>query len=267
MTANSTARSTGSSTGTGTALVDLLGDTRARIVDLLRRDPSSVAALADRLDLSEVAVRRHLQVLERDGFVRAETVRRDGPGRPSAQYGLTDRADRLYPDNSAELANELFEYLEENYGRRALVGFLRWRQDRQGQRYAAAMAERRPADGTEAVGALAELLSLDGFASEAAEVDGPDGRPVIELRQRHCTVKDVAAEHPELCAYEAALFQQLVGGTLSRRQTIADGAGECICHIAPTDAPPPADPQDDSRDARGPIDDRPHSGEHDGHEG
>jgi hypothetical protein len=40
-----------------------------------------------------------------------------------------------------------------------------------------------------------------------------------------------------------ALFQQLVGGKLSRRQTIAGGAGECVCHIAPADAPP-SDPRE-----------------------
>src|SRR5688500_15586664 len=57
-----------------TDLVALLGDSRARLVQSLRRDALSVAALAEALELSEVAVRHHLQVLQTDGFVTAETV-------------------------------------------------------------------------------------------------------------------------------------------------------------------------------------------------
>ncbi|HUH06261.1 MAG TPA: ArsR family transcriptional regulator, partial [Egibacteraceae bacterium] len=88
-------------------LIDLLGGTRADIADLLRSSPRSVAELAVALELSEAAIRRHLQVLERNGLVTAQTVRRDGPGRPSAYYALTDKAMRLFPDRSAEIANEL----------------------------------------------------------------------------------------------------------------------------------------------------------------
>lgn len=209
-------------------LVDLLGDTRASIVDLLRRQAQSVADLAGQLDLSEVAVRRHLQVLERDGLVDAETVRRDGPGRPRACYTLTPRAERLFPDNSAQLANELLAYLEEEHGREALLGFIRWRAQRQGGRYAEALAVARP--GNE-VGRLAELLSDDGYLAEAEQVESADGRTVLELTQGHCAIKDVAEAHPEICAYETQLFSQLLGANVTREQTIAGGAPACVCHI------------------------------------
>lgn len=214
-------------------LVDLLGETRALIVERLRRQAHSVPELAAELGLTEVAVRRQVQVLERDGLVDAETVRKPGRGRPVAHYTLTDKARRLYPDGSAAFAKELLTFLEEEHGRAALLGFLRWRQQRQGARYAEALAAAEPEDHEASATVLAELLSEDGFLSEVETVTDEDGRTYLELRQGHCAIKDVAEEHPEVCAYEAALFQKLLGGKLSRRQTIAGGAQACVCHLTP----------------------------------
>jgi predicted ArsR family transcriptional regulator len=215
-----------------TPLVDLLGETRAQVVDLLRPGSLSVAELARRLGLTEPAVRRHLAALERDGLVSSETVRRNGPGRPGARYALSERGRRLYPDRSAELANELLDELEREYGRGALLAFLRRRQQRQAERYA---SELEGIDSlAERTARLAELLSEDGFMAGSDSVAAPGGATVLQLSQGHCAITQVAAAHPEICAYEAALFRDLLGGKLSRRQTIAGGAGMCVCTVQST---------------------------------
>ena len=213
-------------------LVDLLGATRAQIVSALQSGASTVARLAALLEVSEVAVRRHLQVLERDGLVLAETLRRDGRGRPGFQYRLTDKARRLFPDRSAELANQLLDFLSDCHGRSELLRFLRWRAERQSARYAAAMAGADTV--AERAGALAEALSAEGFSSSVEAVTAPDGATVLQLTQGHCAIADVAKEHPELCAFEASVFKDLLGARLSRRDTIAAGASSCVCHITPT---------------------------------
>lgn len=218
-----------------TTLVGLLGDTRARVVEELRHGARQVADLADALGLSEVAIRRHLQVLERDGLVEAETVRRDGPGRPGAQYELTSRGLRLFPDRSGELATELLDYLEGVHGREALHDFLRWWQERQGERYAEALAATDSADEGAPAERLAQVLSDDGYFADAQHRTAPDGSAVTELTQGHCAIKDAAEAHPELCAYETAMFQQLLGGTVTRRRTIAAGDNACVCEIAADD--------------------------------
>ena len=212
-------------------LVGLLGESRARLVELLSAEPCSVAALAQQAQLSEVAVRHHLQILEREGLVSAETVRRSGRGRPSSRYTLTDKARRLFPDTSAALANELLEYLGDEHGRSELQRFLRWRAERHAGRYAAALEDIDTLD--ERVERLASVLSDEGFASSAQVVTTPQGATVLELRQEHCAIKAVASEHPERCAYEASTFKNLLGAKLSRRQTIAGGADACVCHITP----------------------------------
>lgn len=214
-----------------TGLVSLLGDTRAQLIELLRSQPCSVADMATQLGISEVAVRHHLQVLTADGFVAGETVKGTGRGRPKQLYTITDKARRLFPDNSAQLANELLEFLAGEHGRTELARFLRWRSERQSTRYAEALEGAETVD--ERVHRLADVLVEDGFAASAQVVTTPEGATVLELRQDHCAIKAVAEEHPELCAYEASTFKKLLGTTkLSRRQTIAGGADACVCHIS-----------------------------------
>lgn len=216
---------------TATGLIDLLGDTRAAVVDRLRQGGAGAAEIAGSLGLSDVAVRRHLRILERDGLVQSRTERPSGRGRPGARYTLTARARKLFPDRSADLAGELLDWLQEAHGRSALREFLRWRTDRHEARYAAAVDG--AGDDPEArAEALAAVLSEDGFLASTTGDLLPDGATELALTQGHCAIRDVAAAHPELCAYEAAMFQRVLGAPVSRRQTIAGGADACVCHIS-----------------------------------
>lgn len=208
------------------SLVRLLGQARAAIVTALRDEPRTVAQLADELGISEVATRRHLAVLEDDGFVTSRTVKQPGRGRPAAWYELTEDAEQLFPHRYDRLASEMLDFLTEQHGRDGLRAFLRWRL----QREAAELREAVTAEDLhERLGQLARALSEAGFAAEVQPTE--DG---YRLVQNHCTIADVAKEHPEVCAYEAAAFSQVLGRDvhLSRRDTLATGAGACVCAVS-----------------------------------
>ncbi len=204
--------------------MDLLGETRAAIVQHLRdAGDASVAELAEHLDISEVATRRHVDRLADDGLVDSETVN-PGRGRPVARWSLTERGVGLFPSRYDELAHQLLDFLAEG-GREQLGAFLRWRQEQQVSTYAADVdADDLPGR----VAQLAELLTRDGYRAEV-EATG-DG---FTLRQQHCTIADVAADQPLLCAHEAAAFGRLLGDEVrvTRRETIARGDGACVCHV------------------------------------
>lgn len=208
-------------------LIDLLGETRAQIVVLLHEGGATVAELMDATGLSHEAVRRHLRELVADDLARGQTEPAQGRGRPATRYRLTARGERLFPDRSADLADDVLTFLHDERGRSEMIAFLRWRQVRQMERYAGALDGLDDFD--ERVSRLAELLSEDGFLAEAV-ADGEG----YALTQTHCAIKDVAASHPQLCAFEAALFRQLLGARVTRRQTIAGGASACVCRIGPT---------------------------------
>ena len=63
------------------------------------------------------------------------------------------------------------------------------------------------------------------------------------LRQDHCAIYDVAKDHPEMCAFEAATFSRVLGRdvSLSRQQTRTEGGTSCVCCVTPrsADGPPP----------------------------
>lgn len=212
---------------TSRSLVSLLGVQRASIVERLRRGgEASVADLANHLEVSEVATRRHLAVLEAESLVAARTVPQ-GRGRPPARYALTDTANRLFPQGYDRLAADMMDFLADEYGPGGLRSFLRWRLDREVGHLRDAVTAEQLHDRLEQ---LAGALSDAGFA--ASVTPGEEG---FTLTQDHCAIYDVAKEHPEICAYEAATFSKVLGRdvTLSRRETLAGGSPACVCSVAP----------------------------------
>lgn len=217
------------------SLVSLLGDQRASLVMHLRRvAEATVGDLAAHLGISEVATRRHLTVLEDEDLVSVRDVA-SGPGRPARHYRLTDRALRLFPQQTAALADELLEFLSDQQGREGVRAYLRWRLERQ---TADLQSQVTAEDLGGRLAQLAEALSAAGFDA-TVDVAGDQ----FVLRQDHCAIYDVAKDHPEMCAYEAATFSQVLGRDvrLSRQQTRTDGGSTCVCCVAPrsADAPPP----------------------------
>lgn len=220
-----------------TAPLRALGEARARVVEHLAAHPRATAgSLADALGTSATAVRKHLDRLRDDGLVADEAPAPDGPGRPAVRWSLTDEGHQLLPDGHAELANEVLSFLSDTHGRDGMRAFLRWRMDRQADALA-----RDVAGGAleERLEHLADALSAAGFAARVEPTD--DGG--FALVQTHCTVQGVAAEHPALCAYEAATFRRVLGDVqVSRRSTIAGGDHACVCQVA---AAPGAEPAPD----------------------
>jgi predicted ArsR family transcriptional regulator len=217
---------------TSRSLVSLLGVQRAAIVEHLRRaDGASVAELAAHLGISEVATRRHLAVLEGESLVAARTVPQ-GRGRPPARYTLTPTANRLFPQGYDRLATDMMEFLSDEYGRGGLRSFLKWRLEREVDHLRDAVTAEQLHDRLEQ---LAGALSEAGFAASVSpDADG------FTLTQDHCAIYDVAKDHPEVCAYEAATFSKVLGRdvTLSRRETLAGGSSACVCSVAPRTQPP-----------------------------
>src|ERR1051325_1801075 len=85
--------------------------TRGQIVTHLRSSACTVEDLAEKLNLTDNAVRAHLATLERDGLVRQSGLRR-GPRKPHFTYVLTDEADKLFPKAYDALLNQLIAVLK-----------------------------------------------------------------------------------------------------------------------------------------------------------
>jgi predicted ArsR family transcriptional regulator len=196
--------------------------TRQGILLLLRRHGRlSAPQLAHRLGISAVGVRRHLVTLERDGLVSARTERA-ARGRPAARYALTDQGRQTFPKHYDELAQEALSFLGAEGGRN-LHDFLAWRNERLAAEYGSRLRSPSVEGRTRE---LADALTDQGFMAEVE--DGADG---LKLCQHNCTVEHIAAEHPDVCAWEAVLFERLLGATVTRESTIVDGSVRCVTHV------------------------------------
>ena len=91
-----------------------------RVLEILKRLEAAPASAIDRhLDLTDVAVRRHLTAPEGQGLVEQTRTPPKGRGRPSAAWSLTPQLED--EGEAAPIEGETKRLLEEAAARRAAV--------------------------------------------------------------------------------------------------------------------------------------------------
>lgn len=179
----------------------LVGETRARLLRLVRRAALSIGELAASLGISENAVRTHIAAAERDGFVRQAGIQRSTGGKPARLYELTPDAEELFPKAYPLVLTELVRTLREEDGDLAAIERLR-----QVGRRLAGRVDRPHADGARAVAAAAALLESIGGSVEVVEEEGG-----WRIRADGCPLSGVVSEDPDVCALAESLVAEVTG--------------------------------------------------------
>ena len=97
-----------------------LGASREEIVQQLRaRGASGADELAEALGVTKQCVRKHLDVLEREGYVEHAAARGDR-GRPAHVFRLTAKAEELFPKRYDLFAKSVLRQIGEVWGERGL---------------------------------------------------------------------------------------------------------------------------------------------------
>lgn len=215
-------------------------DAVARLI--LQSGPLTTAALAERLNLSAAAIRRHLDALVADGvLVEVEpriTARPRGRGRPARAYALTDTGRARFAHAYDDLASTALRYLRETGGEDAVLAFADHRAHNLADRISAKFAQtpeldEDASDPTAKVAVIASALTDEGYAANFE----PAGHG-LQICQHHCPVAHVAAEFPELCEAETRALAEVLGTYVQRLATIAHGDGVCTTHVPGSIAPP-----------------------------
>lgn len=182
--------------------------TRGRILALLREGDWTVDGLADRLGLTDNAVRFHLDALERARTVGKKARRHSGSaGQPAVLYSLTADGKEAFSRAYAPVLIAFLEELRERMTTTQLVAFLK----RIGRRMA---AKSPPSAGSLAarVNGAAELLNTLGGIT-AVEKRGTSYRIV----GRACPLsRAVEADHC-VCAAVTSLVAEVVGANVTER--------------------------------------------------
>ena len=208
-------------------LVETDAPTRERVArTMLELGPSTAAVLADRLQLTPAAVRRHLEHLLAEGAVEAREPRvygARGRGRPAKVFAITELGRERFDQQYDDLAVAALRFLEETGGEAAVLEFARRRVAPIEQRFeqiVAAEPDLAPSQ------ALAQALTQGGYAASVRQ--GPVGE---QLCQQHCPVSHVAHAFPQLCEAETEVISRVLGRHVQRLATIAHGDGVCTTCI------------------------------------
>jgi predicted ArsR family transcriptional regulator len=201
--------------------------TRERVAHTILQDgPSTAASLAERLDLTPAAIRRHLDQLVDEGLIEAREPRvygHRGRGRPAKVFVVTDAGRDAFYQAYDDLAVSAMRFLAENGCDGAVAAFARRRVGELEERYAAAVDAAPEEQRTQV---LAQALTEDGYAASVREA-----QTGLQLCQHNCPVAHVAAEFPQLCEAETEVFARLLGRHVQRLATIAHGDGVCTTHV------------------------------------
>lgn len=199
---------------------------------LLEGGPATVSGLADRLDLTGAAVRKHLDELVEEGLVDCTDRppfgpdnRRRGRGRPARFYHLTQAGRDSFGNAYEDVAVGALGFVADTSGPDAVMEFARRRVAEMEQHYADLMdLDELPMD--QRVEVLADTLTAAGYA--AVVVPSAHG---VQLCQHNCPLAHVAAEFPQFCEAESEAFGRLLGTHVMRLATLAHGDGVCTTHI------------------------------------
>lgn len=207
---------------------------------ILDHGPSTAAELALRLELTQAAVRRHLDSLVGEGVVEPREKRvygSRGRGRPAKVFALTDCGRDAFDQDYDRLAADALRWIAQSAGGgergdAAVADFARARMAAQAEQYRTALERVPPEERTRA---LAEALTGDGYAATARSAPASAGAPGGEqLCQHHCPVAHTAEQFPQLCEAETEVFSRLLGTHVQRLATIAHGDGVCTTFVPQT---------------------------------
>jgi predicted ArsR family transcriptional regulator len=206
-------------------------DAKRRLVERLKRvDSATASELAAEFDLTDTAVRQHLESLQEVGLVRRIAGGRDeqrsaGRGRPAARWQLTEAAAAAFPDRHVDLTVDLIESIRSSLGEEALDRVIDARAQRQTDQYRALVGTGNVAV---RVRRLAEQRDAEGYEAEVIT----DGRDLV-LVEHHCPICVAAASCRGLCRSELEVFRAALGDgvRVERTQHVFAGDQRCAYRI------------------------------------
>lgn len=179
--------------------------TRDQILSLLKVNKQlTVSEMADMLNITEMAVRRHLNTLERDNIIDTTLVRQ-AMGRPTNVYFLTKTGQEMFPRNYAMLTVDLLRDIEDLNGVEMVEQLFQRRKERLKEKYGTRITDYKSLD--DKIAELARLQNELGYMVEW-EKDA-DGNYLF--KEYNCPISEIAQEYPVACKCELSLFQELLG--------------------------------------------------------
>jgi predicted ArsR family transcriptional regulator len=180
----------------------LFKTTRGKILNLLRTQEWTVNELAEKLHLTDNAVRAHLASLERDRLVTQSGLK-PGIRKPHATYALGTEAEQMFPKAYGQLVSLLMSIFSGQIKRRNLRAGMRAAGRAVAQEHLRELKGKTRQQRIDA--ALGILKDLGGAAIFREE----DGKHFI--CGYGCPIAAATADHPEACLLAESLLAEIIG--------------------------------------------------------
>lgn len=205
--------------------------TKQDILDyLMRQGQANAQDLANSLQISPQATRRHLNDLEAEGLIEHRQVQ-IGMGRPQHLYTLSDKGRDRYPDRYDEFALDLLDTLAETVGREQVGTILRKQWERKALEY-----RQRVGNGSlqERVANLVALRKAEGYMAEwhsadsLQDVSAAGTSPQYIITEYNCAISHIAESFPSVCGHELEMFSLALDGCkVERTHWLVNGEHRC----------------------------------------
>jgi len=203
----------------------LTGTRKSIVANLLGKDTTTIE-LATLLKINESAIRRHLDLLEKNGLVfsRFEISAR---GRPKKVYCLTLQGRSLFPRKTRELLSFLIQRVTQRYGEKEVESLMTL----VAKDFAKQLVTRRVEGGLfNRLRQLVKLLDDYGFFTSLSK----RGNKFI-IEYRNCVFEDVISQFGKyICKIDEEITREITGDvTIEWKECIARGDKRCLQLISP----------------------------------
>lgn len=204
---------------------DVKQDTKHDILQhLLKRGEVTAQDLAEKLDISPQAIRKHLKDLETEGLIY-HTAEQVGMGRPQFIYALTVAGRDRFPDSYNQFAVNFLDTLIDTLGKEQVSEVLQKQWQRKAQNYKSQLGGGSLKQKLEK---LAEIRRSEGYVTEwfPVEENNQDQQNFI-FTEYNCAIAHVAESFPSVCGHELEMFATVLDCPVERTHWMVDGEHRC----------------------------------------
>lgn len=203
--------------------------TREVILHTIKASPQiAVEALAEAADVSPVTVRHHLNGLQAEGLIEAESVRRK-VGRPYYVYSISERGQELFPKRYVRLTSRLLSEMKDRLPEDVIAEVFQGVVDSVIDEHRGEF-EHLPLE--ERLNYLVKVLNEEGFLSKWEEAEG--GYKLIEYS---CPYFTVGSDHAEICHFDRQLILGILEVPVHQQSCMLKGAACCQFTVADANTP------------------------------
>lgn len=198
--------------------------TKEKLLNLLKKETEmTVSQMAQALGITEMAVRKHLNILERDSFIHISELKQP-LGRPVQVFSLTSQADVLFPKSYDNLTVDFLNDLQTLQGNDIIDQLFEKRRQRLADNYSSYM--KNTLSNEEMVETLKNIQVEKGYMADVIKID--DNK--FELIEHNCPIFEVAKNFEQACNCETNMFKEVLN-TSGVRRTSCKADGDNHCHF------------------------------------